>query len=95
MARSDKLYDKSPKLARGEDDKVTVKKGGDKKPEKKERDDSGEPDGSPLPSDTKEMHERHLEEMKDMHKRHQKEVESKSSASAGEGEKKTEKDKKE
>lgn len=87
MSRSDKMYGKSPKLERDEDDKIAVKKGSEtaaeKKADKKEGGESKKEGEASTAVDGmeehhehfKEMHERHRNEMKDMHKRHQKEHE--------------------
>lgn len=90
MGKSDRMYAKSPKMERGEDGKMGIKK-----PSKADGENMGiEGNEAPgagdgMPVQTKEMHDRHMTEMKDMHarhedehkdmhKRHQKEVKDKS-----------------
>lgn len=81
MAKSDKLYNKSPKIERdSESGKVGIKK-----PTKADAEDMGiegnelpgAGDGMPVITHEEAMdamHDRHINEMKDMHKRHAKEV---------------------
>ena len=61
MARSDKLYSDSPKMERGDDGKVAVRKkeGGSKEKPK---------------SDMSNMHDRHARETSEAHKRHEDEI---------------------
>lgn len=93
MAKSEKLYSKSPELKRGEDGKVGISK-----PDAADKTDMGL-EGNPLPQDSEsdagmpvqvkqvsDMHERHIQEMKDMHKRHQKEHEKLAADHSGTGE---------
>lgn len=106
MAKSDKLYSKSPKIERDDKGKVGIKK-----PSKADKEDMGLEDNAG--ADTKpsempiqvhqsydevisDMHNRHQSELKDMHKRHFAEMETiKSKLSGDDLINKVEKDEKE
>lgn len=77
MAKSDKLYNKSPEIKKGEDGKPGIHR-----PTPAAKEDiglagnptSGSEGEMPIQvKQTHDMHERHIQEMKDMHKRHEKE----------------------
>ena len=79
MAKSDKLYAKSPKMERDENGDMEVKKASDTTGDEANAGEDGsnaEMQGSAdQDAERKSMHSRHEEELKAMHKRHQKDVE--------------------
>lgn len=87
MAKSSKLYNKSPTISRDEDGKTGISR-----PTTADGENMGT-EGNPLPGSGeempihikqfKDMHERHLQEAKDMHKRHEKEHEKLTADHAG------------
>lgn len=79
MGKHDKLYDKSPKLERGEDGDMEVKKPEGSEKTVGEDGSSAQDDGevSNMDAHDKErasMHKRHEEEQKAMHERHHKDM---------------------
>ena len=72
MAKSSKLYKDSPTIEKDGEGRASIKK-----PSKADGEDMGtqgnpqEGAGDGVPVQTKEMHDRHMQEMKDMHERHE------------------------
>lgn len=75
MAKSDKLYSKSPKIEKDGDGKPGISK-----PKEADAEDMGiggddtEGNQTQMPVQVEQMHKRHSTEIKDMHKRHQDET---------------------
>lgn len=78
MAKSDKLYSKSPKMERDDNGDMEVRKPSTDGAAPGEDGSNAEMQGEGPEAHTEErasMHKRHETELKDMHKRHQKDVE--------------------
>lgn len=75
MAKSDKLYSKSPKIEKDGDGKPGISK-----PTEADAEDMGiggdnlQGDQDQMPVQVEQMHKRHSTEVKDMHKRHEDEA---------------------
>lgn len=78
MAKSDKMYSKSPKLERNEKGDVGIKKPTQADGENmgvSGDDEQGNPASMPIhPEQVDEMQKRHMKEMKDTHARHEGEI---------------------
>lgn len=69
-----KLYDKSPKLERGEDGEVSVKKSSDTGGEHDVGSDGSSEEMDKHEAERASMHKRHEEELSAMHERHRKDL---------------------